>query len=57
MNGKVEATKDGSKAAKGDAPKAERQQKAEDDLSHIHPSRRGLMGKGAGGRAKASDFM
>lgn len=30
--------------------------KAEDDMSHIHPSRRGLMG-GAGGRARASDFM
>jgi len=30
---------------------------AGDDLSHIHPSRRGLMGKGAAGRAKASDFM
>lgn len=28
----------------------------EEDLSHIHPSRRGLMG-GAGGRARASDFM
>ena len=32
--------------------------KAEEDLSHIHPSRRGLMGGGgAGGRARASDFM
>ncbi|KAK4574407.1 pre-mRNA-splicing factor cwc22 [Recurvomyces mirabilis] len=29
-----------------------------EDLSHIHPSRRGLMGGGgAGGRARASDFM
>ena len=31
--------------------------KAVEDLSHIHPSRRGLMGAGAGGRARASDFM
>lgn len=31
----------------------------EEDLSHIHPSRRGLMGGGGGrgGRARASDFM
>ena len=36
-----------------DDPKAAKA-KAEEDLSHIHPSRRGLMG---GGRAKASDFM
>ncbi|KAK3720075.1 pre-mRNA-splicing factor cwc22 [Vermiconidia calcicola] len=32
-------------------------EKAEEDLSHIHPSRRGLMGGGHGGRARASDFM
>jgi pre-mRNA-splicing factor CWC22 len=38
----------------GDA--AEARKKAEDDMSHIHPSRRGLMGS-AGGRARASDFM
>ncbi|KAK0284369.1 pre-mRNA-splicing factor cwc22 [Friedmanniomyces endolithicus] len=30
---------------------------AEEDVSNIHPSRRGLMGGGRGGRAKASDFM
>ena len=36
--------------------KADAKKKAEDDMSHIHPSRRGLMG-GAGGRARASDFM
>lgn len=40
-NGKVPAAK-------------EVKRKGEEDLSHIHPSRRGLMG---GGRAKASDYM
>ena len=52
--------------------KQERKEGKEEDLSHIHPSRRGLMGAGAGGsggrgggaggggrggRARASDFM
>ena len=32
-------------------------EKEAEDLSHIHPSRRGLMGGGAAGRARASDFM
>ncbi|KAF2483875.1 hypothetical protein BDY17DRAFT_294581 [Neohortaea acidophila] len=41
-------------------PKEVEKKDAEEDLSHIHPSRRGLMGRGggaAGGRARASDFM
>ncbi|RMY86905.1 hypothetical protein D0861_05661 [Hortaea werneckii] len=40
----------------GPAPKP-KEKDAEEDLSHIHPSRRGLMGGGGGGRARASDFM
>lgn len=48
-----EATHDASKAATNAAKQIE----VDDDLSQIHPSRRGLMGKGASGRAKASDFM
>lgn len=36
---------------------ADKGSKAEEDLSHIHPSRRGLMAGGGAGRAKASDFM
>lgn len=38
----------------------EKKEDKEEDLSHIHPSRRGLMGGGGGGRggrARASDFM
>jgi len=42
--------------ANGKAPAAKHaKQGGEEDLSHIHPSRRGLMG--GSGRAKASDFM
>ena len=40
----------------GNADTKTAKENAQDDLSHIHPSRRGLMG-GAGGRARASDFM
>jgi pre-mRNA-splicing factor CWC22 len=40
----------------GSAETKTAKEKAQDDMSHIHPSRRGLMG-GAGGRARASDFM
>jgi hypothetical protein len=29
----------------------------DDSLENIHPSRRGLMGGGRGGRARASDYM
>ena len=40
----------------GSAETKTAKEKSQDDMSHIHPSRRGLMG-GAGGRARASDFM
>lgn len=36
---------------------AAKQTKVEDPMEGIHPSRRGLMGGGRGGRAQASDFM
>ena len=39
------------------AAAADKAKKTEEDLSHIHPSRRGLMTGGGGGRARASDFM
>ena len=45
------------KAAAGPAVREKEVSKKEDDLSNIHPSRRGMMGGGRGGRAKASDFM
>jgi len=45
-----DAKTNGKAEVKTSAPKKD----AEEDLSHIHPSRRGLMG---GGRARASDFM
>lgn len=49
-------------AKKPTSIKKETAQEPEEDLSHIHPSRRGLMGRGGAGptgarRKQASDFM